>query len=117
MYETFQEAASRETLEETGLNLPSYRFHELTFLNVINKEKEFHYVEVALAGILSSKEAAEVRNESPDEHIDVKWTKWSDFIDLIDNKHKDLYLSMHLFFQKHPEYRDIERFKALETLI
>ena len=115
-FETFQETAAHETFEEAGLSLPPERFHEVAFLNVIDKENDFHYVEVMLAVILSSEEAAKIYNKSPKEHVEVKWIKWDDFKELVDKKDEELFLSMHLLFQKHPEYKDIGKFKAFDTV-
>ena len=113
-FQTFQDTAAQETHEEAGLDLPPERFHEVKIMNLIDKENNFHYVEMMLACILTSEEASAVYNKEPSEHSKMSWVSWDEFIQLYESGNNELFYSIRELFKAYPKYLDITEFTNLD---
>lgn len=66
--ETFEETATREVLEETGVNITNVRFGAVT--NDHFKEEDKHYVTVWM---LSDWKSGKERITEPDKFVEMRW--------------------------------------------
>lgn len=81
--EEFDECASRELKEESGLDYPPSSFKFITVLNVNKHKENFHNVGIIMAVKVSSQDP--IQNLEPDKTESWTWMSWADFLQL-DNK-------------------------------
>ncbi|XP_064475201.1 nucleotide triphosphate diphosphatase NUDT15-like [Ornithodoros turicata] len=73
--ESWEQAAYRETLEETGLHI-----HNITLCSImdtIQKEDDYHYLTVFMRGYVDETRGSEPRNLEPHKCEGWHWWKWS----------------------------------------
>jgi 8-oxo-dGTP diphosphatase len=76
--ESFAACASRETAEETGLELPVDRWHQVATTNDWMEAEGLHYVTVYMCATLSETERVAVRNLEPDKCEGWHWLTWDE---------------------------------------
>ena len=78
MYETFEECAARELYEETNINITDLsRFKRVWFSNVINKELEFHWIQLNYLVVLNEDEEKMLNNNEVDKCHGWEWVDFS----------------------------------------
>lgn len=73
--ESWEQAAYRETLEETGLHI-----HNITLCSImdtIQQEQDYHYLTVFMRGYVDETRGSEPRNLEPHKCEGWHWWKWS----------------------------------------
>lgn len=76
--ENWDECASRELKEETGINLKPENFKHIYTLNLINKEKNFHSISCVMYGIMEESEMSALENKEPNKCYGWVWATLSD---------------------------------------
>lgn len=73
MYESWEECAKRETLEEVGIEIENVRF--LTATNDIFVEEGKHYITL---NMVADWKSGEVENKEPEKHESWDWFAWDE---------------------------------------
>lgn len=74
--ETWEDAACRETLEETGLHITNVKYCHA--VNSIVPEIDYHYVTIFMKGEIGTCGPSEPENKEPDKCEGWQWVKWDD---------------------------------------
>ncbi|XP_052796069.1 nucleotide triphosphate diphosphatase NUDT15-like isoform X2 [Mya arenaria] len=77
--ETWEECAERELLEETGLVLTGIRF--VTAVNAVEKDTDYHYITLFMAGQVDLAQRREPVNLEPEKCDGWEWTPWNSLPD------------------------------------
>src|SRR5262245_46196688 len=92
-YESFAEAACKETLEETGLVFKESDIIFLGMMNIVEKELDYHYIDVKV--ICKHDESQTPQNTEPHNHENWEW--WS--IEEIEARRKELFYPIDHFLE------------------
>lgn len=76
--ENWDECASRELKEETGINLKPENFKHIYTLNLIHKEKNFHSVSCVMFGLMNESELSALENKEPNKCYGWVWAGLAD---------------------------------------
>ncbi len=96
--ESFEGCAQRELYEETNLNLDENRFKYLCSFNCINRELEYHWVEILMVVHINSEEEKEIKNNEPDINVDWSWIDFEQMQNYNNNNH--LFVQLVTFLRK-----------------
>uniref|UniRef100_A0A7S3J9M9 Uncharacterized protein n=1 Tax=Euplotes harpa TaxID=151035 RepID=A0A7S3J9M9_9SPIT len=96
--------------------MPSDRFHEMGYVNVIDLENNIHFIQIIMVLLLKSEETASAINSDPNKRKEINWVEWKAIIEAYENKNKSLSLFVSLFLDKYPDYRDILSMKGFTLM-
>ena len=107
--EEWEECASRELKEETGLFLPKENFNHVFTLNIVSLENNYHTISCIMYAEIREGEKVKIKNAEP--------TKcggwfWSDFEEIHKNYDK-LFYPLQTFLTKFPNVRDVSALKEM----
>lgn len=96
-YESWEDCASRELWEETGLKVPESEMKLLGVYNVFRREKGFHFIDINIACKFPADQTP--TNTEPDNHEDWSWMS----IDQLKENFDALFYPVQDLFTKHSE--------------
>lgn len=96
--ESFEGCAKRELFEETNINLEESRFKYLCSFNCINKELEYHWVEIFMVVHISTEEEKTIVNNEPHKSEDWIWITLEDVENI--NSKNELFIGLKTFLKK-----------------
>lgn len=97
--ESFEECAKRELQEETNLNLEESRFNYSCSFNCIQREIEYHWVEIIMICQLTKEEESEIKNNEPDKCEE--WI-WINFQEMLQKRSEgSLFLALNHYLDKY----------------
>ncbi|XP_015907103.1 nucleotide triphosphate diphosphatase NUDT15 [Parasteatoda tepidariorum] len=74
--ETWEKAAAREVLEETGLHINNVELCQVQ--NTILEEENYHYVTIVMIGEVVNADSCEPMNIEPEKCEGWSWVHWND---------------------------------------
>ncbi len=110
--ETFEECAARELYEETNLDINKNRFNLVCTFNALNRERNYHWVEIKFAVQINKAEEKCVVNTEPDKCEEWVWMSFEEFNNLNQNQ---LFIPTQIFIKKFKIF-SFEDIKNLSTL-
>jgi len=96
--ESFEGCAKRELIEETNINLEESRFKYLCSFNCINKELEYHWVEIFMVVHISTEEENTIVNNEPHKSEDWIWITLEEIENI--NSKNELFIGLKTFLKK-----------------
>lgn len=96
--ESFEECAKRELFEETNINIDESRFKYLCSFNCINKELEYHWVEIFMTIHITSEEEKTIFNNEPHKSEDWIWLSFDETQSL--SASNQLFIGLKTFLKK-----------------
>ncbi len=96
--ESFEECAKRELFEETNINIDESRFKYLCSFNCINKELEYHWVEIFMTVHITSEEEKTIVNNEPHKSEDWIWLSFEEIQSL--NASNQIFIGLKTFLKK-----------------
>ena len=90
-FESEIECSAWEMHEECGLLTDPSRHKVVAYINLFDKERGYHYFDIATFVEISDEEAKEIYNKADDEHTKMKLVHWNDYINMADTKSKPLF--------------------------
>jgi len=97
--ETFEGCAQRELQEETNLNIDESRFKYLCSFNCINREIEYHWVEIFMIVHINSEEEKYIKNNELHKSEDWVWVDLEQIQNINDNN--QLFIGLKTFLKKY----------------
>ena len=76
--ESFEECANRELLEETNLNIEESRFNYSCSFNCIQREIDYHWVEIIMICQVTNEEEKTMKNNEPDKCEEWEWVSFEE---------------------------------------
>lgn len=106
--EEWEEAASRELLEECGINKQASCFKHIYTLNYYNQEKTFHAVSCVMYSSIEEIELEELDNKEPNKCYGWFWISLSEMRSIINQ----LFPPLRMFIKKYPKIQKASEFKT-----
>jgi 8-oxo-dGTP diphosphatase len=107
--EDWDECASRELWEETGLLKQAYSFRHVHTLNCRLLENNIHNISCVMYNEVESFEVAKVRNKEPHKCYGWIWVTLSQLRENIDK----LFFPLRIFLKKFPKIQSVSELKSL----
>ena len=108
-FEDFEEAASRELFEETGLKLDIKRFKHIITLNCLFLEDDYHSLSVVMYAEITDDERDEICNKEPSKCWG--WF-WATIEKCRENKER-LFYPLRTMLDELPELHDVKYLKKM----
>lgn len=106
--ETWEEAASRELYEETGILKPPTNFTHIYTLNYYNKDKTFHSISCVMYTVINDEDYSKLVNREPDKCFGWYWLSLKDIKNVI----KELFAPLRAFIMKYHSIHKASDFKS-----
>ena len=106
--EEWEEAASRELLEECGIYKQPSCFKHIYTLNYYNQEKTFHAVSCVMYSSIEEIEMEELDNKEPNKCYGWFWISISEMRTIINQ----LFPPLRMFIKKYPKIQKASEFKT-----
>lgn len=106
--ETWEEAASRELFEETGIMKSPQNFTHIYTLNYYNKDKTFHSISCVMYTVVSDEDYLQLVNKEPDKCFGWYWLSLKDIKNVI----KELFAPLRAFIMKYNNILKASDFKS-----
>ena len=108
-FEEFEEAASRELFEETGLKLDVKRFKHIITLNCLFLEDDYHSLSVVMYTEITDDERDDIYNKEPSKCRGWFW----DTIEKCRENHDRLFYPLRTMLDVLPELKDVKYLKKM----
>ena len=108
-FEEFEEAASRELFEETGLKLNTKRFKHIITLNCLFLKEEYHSLSVVVYTEITDDERDEIYNKEPSK---CRGWFWATIEKCRKNKER-LFYPLRTMLDELPELQDVKYLKKM----
>lgn len=106
--ETWEEAASRELFEETGILKPPTNFTHIYTLNYYNKDKTFHSISCVMYTVINDEDLSKLKNREPEKCFGWYWLSLKDIKNVI----KELFAPLRAFIMKYHSILKASDFKS-----
>ena len=108
-YEEFEEAASRELFEETGLKLDKNRFKHIITLNCVFIENDYHSLSVVVYTEINDEERDKIYNKEPSK---CRGWFWATIEECRKNEDR-LFYPIRTMLDELPDLKDIKYLKKM----
>ena len=93
--------------EEVGIKTDPNTHKILEYMNLFDKKKHFHIFDIITFTEITDEEAKGIYNKAEDEHTELKWVTWDEFIELGGVTPHVLFPSMYFLIEKYKTLDEI----------
>jgi len=108
-YESFEDTASRELFEETGLLLDKNKFIHIITLNCLYLESDYHSLSIVMYTEINDDERDQIYNKEPSK---CKGWFWTDIEKCKENKER-LFYPLRTMLDELPDLKDVKYLKKM----